>query len=77
MSQKIIRVITTAADGNLRTKEYETFDAIEAIHEAIGIDDCSTDLDLRGMPMSSAGLSGRCLMGKTRFVMNHPTFSKR
>jgi len=42
MSQKIIRVITTASDGSQKTKEFENFEEIEAIHEAIGIDDCST-----------------------------------
>ena len=63
MSQKIIRVITTASDGSQKTKEYEDFSGIEAIHEAIGIDDCSTDLDLRGMPIFR-GLVGPMPDGK-------------
>lgn len=63
MSQKIIRVITTASDGSQKTKEFESFEAIEAIHEAIGIDDCSTDLDLRGMPIFR-GLVGPMPDGK-------------
>jgi len=71
MSQKIIRVITTASDGNLRTKEYETFDAIEASHEAIGIDDCSTDLDLRGMPIFR-GLVGPMPDGKNAVRYESP-----
>ena len=63
MSQKIIRVITTASDGSQKTKEFENFEAIEVIHEAIGIDDCSTDLDLRGMPIFK-GLVGPMPDGK-------------
>jgi len=71
MSQKIIRVITTASDGNQRTKEFENFEAIEAIHEAIGIDDCSTDLDLRGMPIFR-GLVGPMPDGKNAVRYESP-----
>ena len=63
MSQKIIRVITTASDGSQKTREFSTFEPLEAIHEAIGIDDCSTDLDLRGMPIFR-GLVGPMPDGK-------------
>ena len=63
MPQKIIRVITTASDGSQKTKEFENFETIEAIHESIGIDDCSTDLDLRGMPIFK-GLIGPMPDGK-------------
>jgi hypothetical protein len=63
MSQKIIRVITTASDGSQKTKEFENFEGLQAIHEAIGIDDCSTDLDLRGMPIFR-GLVGPMPDGK-------------
>jgi hypothetical protein len=63
MSQKIIRVITTASDGSQKTKEFENFEGLQAIHEAIGIDDCSTDLDLRGMPIFR-GLIGPMPDGK-------------
>jgi hypothetical protein len=71
MSHKIIRVITRASDGNLRTKEFEAFDAIEAIHEAIGIDDCSTDLELRGMPIFR-GLVGPMPDGKNAVRYESP-----
>ncbi len=71
MSQKIIRVITTASDGSQKTKEFESFDAIEAIHEAIGIDDCSTDLDLRGMPIFK-GLVGPMPDGKNAVRYESP-----
>lgn len=71
MSQKIIRVITRASDGYLRTKEFEAFEAIEAIHEAIGVDDCSTDLDLRGMPIFR-GLVGPMPDGKNAVRYESP-----
>ncbi len=51
MAQKTIRVVTREADGTLRTKDYENFDELNILHEKVGIDDCSTDLSLRGMPV--------------------------
>ena len=51
MSNRIIRVVTRAADGNMRTNEYDSFEAIDELHEQVGLDDCSTDLELRGMPI--------------------------
>ena len=63
-SKKMIRVVTRAADGTLRTKDFENFDEITKLHEQIGIDDCSTDLSLRGMPLFR-GLVGPLAEGKT------------
>ncbi len=51
MAKKIIRVISRAADGSIRTREFDGFTEIETAHEQIGIDDCSTDLTLRGLPL--------------------------
>ncbi len=51
MAKKTIRVVTHEADGSLRNMEYETFDKLDQTHEKIGIDDSSTDLSLRGMPV--------------------------
>jgi hypothetical protein len=48
---KIIRVVTRASNGSLRTKDFENFDDISQLHDKIGIDDCSTDLSLRGLPV--------------------------
>jgi len=48
-TDKIIRVVTTASDGSLKTKDYTNFDEISGLHDQIGIDDCSTDLSLRGL----------------------------
>jgi hypothetical protein len=63
-SNKMIRVVTRASDGSLRTKDFEDFDAITELHEQIGIDDCSTDLSLRGLPLFR-GLVGPLSEGKT------------
>jgi hypothetical protein len=71
MSNRIIRVVTRSADGNMRTKEFDSFEAIEASHEQIGIDDCSTDLELRGMPIFR-GLVGPIPDGKTAVRYESP-----
>ena len=63
-SQKLIRVVTRASDGSLRTKDFENFEEIEGLHDQIGIDDCSTDLSLRGLPLFR-GLVGPLPEGKT------------
>jgi hypothetical protein len=63
-SQKLIRVVTRAADGSLRTKDFDNFDEIETLHDQIGIDDCSTDLSLRGLPLFR-GLVGPLPESKT------------
>lgn len=71
MSNRIIRVITRSADGNMRTKEFDSFEGIEALHEQVGIDDCSTDLELRGMPIFR-GLVGPIPEGKTAVRYESP-----
>ena len=71
MSNRIIRVVTRSADGNIRTKEFENFESLEASHDQIGIDDCSTDLELRGMPIFR-GLIGPIPEGKTAVRYESP-----
>jgi hypothetical protein len=52
MSHKnTVRVVTRAADGTLRIRDYPTTEPLLEIHTQIGIDDCSTDLSLRGLPV--------------------------
>lgn len=46
-----VRVVTRAADGTLRIRDYPNTEPLLEIHSQIGIDDCSTDLSLRGMPV--------------------------
>jgi hypothetical protein len=64
MANKTIRVVTRASDGSLRCKDFENFENIEQLHEQIGIDDCSTDLSLRGLPVFR-GLIGPISESKT------------
>lgn len=68
---RIIRVITRAPDGSIREKEFESFEGIAELHEQIGIDDCSTDLALRGMPIFR-GLVGPLPEGKTAVRYESP-----
>ena len=50
-SQKTIRIVTRGKNGELRTRDYPQEEAVMKMHTQIGIDDCSTDLSLRGMPV--------------------------
>ena len=58
-----IRIVTRGSNGELRTKDYEKHDTVLKMHTQIGIDDCSTDLSLRGMPVFR-GLIGPMPEGK-------------
>ncbi|MEM9645975.1 MAG: hypothetical protein AAF989_13380 [Planctomycetota bacterium] len=57
------RVVTRAGDGSLLIRDYPTIDPLTDQHSQIGIDDCSTDLALRGMPIFR-GLIGPMPEGK-------------
>ncbi len=63
MSKNTTRVVTRAADGALRIKDYPSTDSLLEFHTQIGIDDCSTDLALRGLPVFR-GLIGPMPEGK-------------
>ena len=64
MSHKnTVRVVTRAADGTLRIRDYPTTEPLLEMHSQIGIDDCSTDLALRGLPVFR-GLIGPMPEGK-------------
>ena len=63
MANKTIRIVTRAPDGSLKERDYEDFETIQNQHDKIGIDDCSTDLTLRGMPVFR-GLIGPIPDGK-------------
>jgi hypothetical protein len=45
------RVVTRAKDGSLLIRDFHQPEAILSSHSQIGTDDCSTDLDIRGMPV--------------------------
>ncbi|HMO14142.1 MAG TPA: hypothetical protein PKD64_07390 [Pirellulaceae bacterium] len=51
MASKIYRLVVRSTKGELSTKDFETLEDISRQYEQIGIDDCSTDLSLRGLPV--------------------------
>lgn len=63
MNKDTFRVVTRGADGKLRIRDYNKQDALCKLHTQIGIDDCSTDLGLRGQPVFQ-GLIGPMPEGK-------------
>ena len=63
MPTPTIRIVTRGAGGEIRSKDYPHADAILKMHTQIGIDDCSTDLALRGLPVFR-GLIGPMPDGK-------------
>jgi hypothetical protein len=63
MSKDTYRVVTRGPDGELRTRDYDAPDKLLRMHTQIGVDDCSTDLDLRGRPVFR-GLIGPMPEGK-------------
>jgi hypothetical protein len=63
MNKGTFRVVTRGADGQIRIRDYDTAEALLKRHSQVGVDDCSTDLDLRGMPVFR-GLIGPMPEGK-------------
>jgi len=45
------RVVTRGENGEMRVKSYESKDRLMQLHTQIGVDDCSTNLALRGLPV--------------------------
>ncbi len=63
MAKDTYRIVTRGADGKIRIRDFPAPDAIQKMHTQIGVDDCSTDLGLRGMPVFK-GLVGPIPEGK-------------
>lgn len=57
------RVVARGSDGSLLIRDYPTCDPLLKSHFQIGVDDCSTDLALRGLPVFR-GLIGPIPEGK-------------
>lgn len=51
MKKDTFRVVTRGADGQIRMRDYDSEEALLRRHTQIGVDDCSTDLELRGLPV--------------------------
>lgn len=62
-AKNTIRVVTRGVDGTLRIRDYPSTEPLLEMHCQIGIDDCSTDLGLRGLPLFK-GLIGPMPEGK-------------
>lgn len=62
-TEKTIRIVTRGQNGELRTRDYDKAEKVLNMHTQIGIDDCSTDLSLRGLPVFR-GLIGPMPEGK-------------
>ena len=45
------RVVTRGENGEMRVKTYSSRDKLMQLHTQIGVDDCSTNLSLRGLPV--------------------------
>ena len=56
--------MTRGADGQIRIRDYDSKEDLLRRHAQVGIDDCSTDLDLRGLPVFR-GLIGPMPEGET------------
>ncbi len=63
MKKDTFRVVTRGADGQLRIRDYDSPEDLLRRHTQIGVDDCSTDLGLRGLPVFR-GLIGPMPEGK-------------
>jgi hypothetical protein len=63
MAKDTFRVVTRGTDGTLHIRDYNKPEALQKMHTQIGIDDCSTDLALRGQPVFR-GLIGPMPEGK-------------
>jgi hypothetical protein len=60
---KSYRVVTRGVDGSIRIRDYDKKESLLRLHSQIGIDDSSTDLSLRGLPVFR-GLIGPIPDGK-------------
>jgi hypothetical protein len=50
-SKRKYRVVSRAPDGSIRIKDYTSRKSLLADYSQAGVDDCSTDLTLRGEPV--------------------------
>lgn len=51
MAKDTFRIVTRGTDGELHTRDYNRQESLLRVHTQIGVDDCSTDLELRGQPV--------------------------
>ena len=63
MAQTTYRIVTRGSDGALRIRDFGSEEPLLKMHVQVGVDDCSTDLSLRGKPVFR-GLIGPIPDGK-------------
>lgn len=51
MKKDTFRVVTRGANGQLRIRDYDSEEDLLKRHTQVGVDDSSTDLELRGLPV--------------------------
>jgi hypothetical protein len=51
MAKDTYRIVTRGADGELHIRDYNKRESLLRVHTQTGVDDCSTDLGLRGLPV--------------------------
>jgi hypothetical protein len=51
MKKDTFRVVTRGTNGEIRIRDYDCQEALQKRHTQVGVDDCSTDLELRGLPV--------------------------
>lgn len=51
MIKDTYRIVTRGTDGELHIRDYNKQELLLRAHTQIGVDDCSTDLGLRGLPV--------------------------
>ena len=51
MKKDTFRIVTRGPNGELRIRDYPDQESLLKRHSQVGIDDCSTDLGLRGLPV--------------------------
>ena len=51
MAKHTYRVVTRGKDGSIKTRDYDNDEPLLKMHTQVGIDDSSTDLALRGLPV--------------------------
>jgi len=63
MKNDTFRGVTRGQNGQLRIRDYDSQEDLLKRHTQVGIDDCSTDLGVRGLPVFR-GLIGPMPEGK-------------
>jgi hypothetical protein len=51
MAKNTWRIVTRGTDGELLIRDFDSPEPLLKTHVQVGIDDCSTDLELRGAPV--------------------------